>query len=101
MIPVFFIPFLLAPMINAIVAWAVMKMDLIGRVISVVPWTAPAPIGGAWALGWDFRAAILVIILAVISAIIYYPFFKVYEKPLLEQEAEEAQRVEEEKQQVA
>ena len=26
-----------------------MKLDLIGRVISVVPWTAPAPIGGAGA----------------------------------------------------
>jgi PTS system cellobiose-specific IIC component len=57
--PVFFIPFLLAPLVNAIIAWAAMKMDLIGRVISVVPWTAPAPIGGAWALGWDFRAAFL------------------------------------------
>lgn len=46
--PVFFIPFLLAPMVNAVLAWAAMKLDLIGRVISVVPWTAPAPIGGAW-----------------------------------------------------
>nr|VXZ88933.1 EIICB-Lac [Klebsiella pneumoniae] len=53
-----------------------MKLDLIGRVISVVPWTAPAPIGGAWALGWDFRAAILVIVLACVSAIIYFPFLR-------------------------
>jgi len=99
--PVFFIPFLLAPTLNAIIAWAVMKMDLIGRVISVVPWTAPAPIGAAWALGWDFRAAVLVLLLAAISAVIYYPFFKVYEKQLLEQEAEEARRAEEENRQVA
>lgn len=99
--PVFFIPFLLAPMVNAVLAWAAMKMDLIGRVISVVPWTAPAPIGGAWALGWDFRAAILVVVLACVSAIIYFPFFKVYEKQLLAQEAEEAQRIAEESQQTA
>jgi PTS system cellobiose-specific IIC component len=98
--PVFFIPFLLAPMVNAVLAWAAMKLDLIGRVISVVPWTAPAPIGGAWALGWDFRAAILVV-LACVSAIIYFPFFKVYEKQLLAQEAEEAQRMAEESQQTA
>lgn len=32
------------------------------------------------------------IVLACVSAIIYFPFFKVYEKQLLEQEAEEAQR---------
>ena len=99
--PVFFFPFLLAPMVNAILAWAAMKLDLIGRVISVVPWTAPAPIGGAWALGWDFRAAILVVLLVCVSAVIYYPFFKVYEKQLLEQENEEAQRAAEESQQAA
>ena len=70
--------------------------------ISVVAWTAPAPVGAAWALGWDFRAAILVVVLACVSAIIYFPFFKVYEKQLLEQEAEEAQRnAEEENQQIA
>lgn len=77
------------------------EVDLIGRVISVVPWTAPAPIGGAWALGWDFRAAILVVVLACVSAIIYFPFFKVYEKQLLAQEAEEAQRAAQENEQTA
>ena len=99
--PVFFIPFLLAPLVNSVIAWGAMKMDLIGRVIAVVPWTAPAPIGAAWALGWDYRAAILVVLLAVVSAVIYYPFFKVYEKQLLEQEAQESQRAEGESQQVA
>ncbi len=96
--PVFFIPFLLAPMVNAVLAQAAMKLDLIGRVISVVPWTAP--IGGAGA-GLGFPAAILVIVLACVSAIIYFPFFKVYEKQLLAQEAEEAERAEQESQQTA
>lgn len=73
-------------MVNAVLAWAAMKLDLIGRVISVVPWTAPAPVGAAWALGWDYRAAILVVLLALVSAVIYFPFFKVYEKQLLAQE---------------
>ena len=59
--------------------------------------------GSGWCRpGWDFRAAILVLVLACVSAIIYFPFFKVYEKQLLQQEAEEAQRNgEEENQQVA
>ncbi|MFA9295818.1 hypothetical protein V3G65_25935, partial [Escherichia coli] len=39
--------------------------------------------------------------LALVSAVIYFPFFKVYEKQLLAQEKEEAQRMEEENQQVA
>lgn len=91
--PVFFIPFLLAPTVNAIISWGVMKLDLVGKVISVVPWTAPAPIGAAWALGWDLRAAVLVIVLAAVSSIIYYPFFKVYERQLLAQEAAEAEKI--------
>lgn len=99
--PVFFIPFLLAPMVNAVLAWAAMKLDLIGRVISVVPWTAPAPVGAAWALAGIIRAAILVVLLAIVSAVIYFPFFKVYEKQLLEQEAEEAQRSDAENEQIA
>lgn len=55
--PVFFIPFLLAPTINAIISWGVMKLDLVGKVVSVVPWTAPAPVDTAWALGWDLRTS--------------------------------------------
>lgn len=99
--PVFFIPFLLAPMVNAVLAWAAMKLDLIGRVISVVPVDCS---GADWrrvGAGVDFRAAILVVVLACVSAIIYFPFFKVYEKQLLAQEAEEAQRMAEETQQTA
>ncbi|WP_454878848.1 PTS sugar transporter subunit IIC [Serratia inhibens] len=92
--PTFFIPFITAPIVNSIIAYAAVKLDLIGRVISVVPWTAPAPIGAAWATGWDFRAALLVLLLAAVSALIYYPFFKVYEQQLLDQEVSEADPIE-------
>lgn len=85
--PVFFIPFLTAPLVNAVIAWAAMKLDIIGRVISVVPWTAPAPVGAAWASGWDMRAAGLALGLIAVSGVIYYPFFRVWEKQLLEAEA--------------
>ncbi|WP_114192090.1 PTS sugar transporter subunit IIC [Edaphovirga cremea] len=84
--PTFFLPFIIAPLVNSVITYFAVKTDLIARVISVVPWTAPAPIGAAWATGWDFRAAILVVVLAAVSAVIYYPFFKVYEKQLLDQE---------------
>ena len=91
--PTFFLPFIVAPLVNSVIAYAAVKMDLIGRVISVVPWTAPAPIGAAWGTGWDLRAALLVVVLALVSAVVYYPFFKVYERQLLQQEAEEAAAV--------
>ena len=92
--PVFFIPFLLAPMVNAVIAYLAVSTDLLPHMISLVPWTSPAPIGAAWAMGWDFKVSILVIMLMALSMMIYYPFFKVYEKQLLTQEkAAEADEV--------
>jgi len=86
--PVLFFPFIVAPMVNATIAWFAATGDLIGKVISLVPWTAPAPIGAAWGAGWQMGNGLLVIALIVIDLLIYLPFFKVYEKQLLAQEAE-------------
>jgi PTS system cellobiose-specific IIC component len=86
--PVLFFPFIVAPMVNATIAWFAVSGDLIGKVISLVPWTAPAPIGAAWGAGWQMGNGLLVLALIVIDLLIYLPFFKVYEKQLLAQEAE-------------
>ncbi len=85
--PVLFFPFIVAPMVNATIAWFAASSGLIGKVISLVPWTAPAPIGAAWGAGWQMGNGLMVIALLVIDFMIYLPFFKIYEKQLLEQEA--------------
>jgi len=85
--PILFFPFVVAPMVNATIAWFAASSGLIGKVISLVPWTAPAPIGAAWGAGWQMGNGLMVIALLVIDFMIYLPFFKIYEKQLLEQEA--------------
>ena len=85
--PILFFPFVVAPMVNATIAWFAASSGLIGKVISLVPWTAPAPIGAAWGAGWQMSNGLMVIALLVIDFMIYLPFFKIYEKQLLEQEA--------------
>ncbi|MBD8162742.1 PTS sugar transporter subunit IIC [Erwinia persicina] len=84
--PLLFIPFITAPLVNAIIAWVATRTDLVNHVVSLAPWTTPGPIGAAWSTGWDFRAVILVGVLIVVSTLIYYPFFKMYERELLKQE---------------
>ncbi|WP_117232904.1 PTS sugar transporter subunit IIC [Vibrio maerlii] len=84
--PIMFIPFVGAPMINAIIAYFATSMDWIGKVVSLVPWTAPAPIGAAWGAGWQLNNAVLVFILIGVNLVVYYPFFKIYEKQLLAEE---------------
>jgi len=84
--PIMFIPFIGAPIVNAIIAYSATQMNLVGKVVSLVPWTTPAPIGAMWASGWLVGGAVLVFGLIVVDLFIYYPFFKIYEKQLIEQE---------------
>ena len=83
-------PFIIVPVVNATIAYFAMSAGLVNRVTSTPPWTLPGPIGAFLATNGDFRALILNVILIVISIIIYYPFFNVYEKKLLAEERAEA-----------
>ncbi|HBV40343.1 MAG TPA: PTS cellobiose transporter subunit IIC [Erwinia sp.] len=88
--PLLFIPFVTTPLVNAVIAWTATRTNLINHAISLAPWTTPGPIGAAWSTGWDWRAVVLVAFLIGLSTLIYYPFFKMYERQLLQQEAEMA-----------
>lgn len=86
--PILMIPFVIVPMVLAIIAWIATQLGLVGRVITIAPWTLPGPIGAFFATG-DFRASILSIILIILSIIMYYPFFKIYDNKLYKEEHEE------------
>lgn len=83
--PVLGIPLILVPAVNAIIGYYAIKLGLIRRIFISAPWTTPAPIGLPLST-MDWRAFILVIFVLIVDMIIYYPFFKSYEKVLLEQE---------------
>ncbi|EOC0554608.1 PTS sugar transporter subunit IIC [Cronobacter sakazakii] len=85
--PVFFLPFILVPMVNAVLAWTATKLGWLAQVVSLTPWTTPAPIGASWAANWAFSPVIMCLICMVMSALMYYPFVKSYERTLQKQEA--------------
>ncbi|MEG1002776.1 MAG: PTS sugar transporter subunit IIC [Clostridium sp.] len=87
--PILIIPFVVTPMILAVLSWFAMSMDLVSKVTVTAPWTLPGPIGAFLATGGDWRAVVLNIICIVISLIVYYPFVKMYDKKLLAEEAAE------------
>lgn len=84
--PILAIPFILAPTVAAIVAYAATTLGLVSKVYIIAPWTLPAPIGAYVATGGDWRAPVLVIINIILATIIYYPFFKAYEKKMIAEE---------------
>ncbi|PSW20788.1 PTS sugar transporter subunit IIC [Photobacterium sanctipauli] len=86
--PTFFIPLILAPVANAVVAYAVVDLGLVGKMFLMAPWTTPAPIGAFLTTGGDYRAIILSVSIIALNVLIYYPFFKMFEKQCLAKEAE-------------
>ncbi|EFE95322.1 PTS cellobiose transporter subunit IIC [Serratia odorifera] len=89
--PVFFLPFILVPMINATFAYIATKLGWVAQVVSLTPWTTPAPIGASWAANWAISPLLMCLFCMVLSALMYYPFLKAYERTLLKQEQENNQ----------
>jgi PTS system cellobiose-specific IIC component len=88
--PVFFLPFILVPVVNAILAWFAVDLGLVEKVVMLTAWTTPAPIGASWATNWALSPVIMCFICMAISALMYYPFVRAYERTLLQQDAENA-----------
>ena len=84
--PVFFVPFIFAPIANV---W-IFKffVDVLGmNSFSVnLPWTTPAPLGIVIGTGFGLMSLVLALTLIVVDVVIYYPFFKVYDAQILEEE---------------
>lgn len=86
--PLMMIPFIFVPVINSIIAYTLMALNVVGKGVIETPWTTPAPLGAA--LGcMDIKAGIMVIGLILLDMLLYYPFFKLTEKQKLQEEAGE------------
>lgn len=84
--PILAIPFVLAPTVITIISYFAVNLGLVNGFTVNAPWTLPAPIGAFLAAGNDWKAAVLVIINIAVAGLIYYPFFKIYDKKMLEEE---------------
>ena len=84
--PMMFIPFVCIPMVNAVIAYAATRLGWLAQVVSLTPWTTPAPIGASWAANWALSPVIMCIICMLISAAMYLPFLRAYERSLMKTE---------------
>ena len=86
--PIFFIPFIFAPIANIwITKFFIDVLGMNGFMFSL-PWTTPAPVGIAMGLGLQPLAFLLIPIPLIADFVIYYPFFKVYDRQKCAEEAE-------------
>lgn len=85
--PIFFIPFVVTPIVNTIIYKFFVSGLGMGGFIIEVPWTTPAPLGIILGTNLTPLSFLLVPILLVVDFLIYYPFFKSYDNSILEEEA--------------
>lgn len=85
--PVFFIPFLCAPIMNIwLLRFFVQDLGMNGFIYNL-PWTTPGPIGLILGTGFAGMSFVLAPLLIVLDFLLYLPFFKAYDKSLCEKEA--------------
>ncbi|AJC95477.1 lactose-specific PTS transporter subunit EIIC [Staphylococcus hyicus] len=84
--PVFFIPFITAPIINVWIFKFFVDVLGMNSFSVVLPWTTPGPLGLVMGTGFEVWAFVLAVTLVVVDVLVYYPFFKVYDKQILEDE---------------
>ena len=84
--PVFFIPFIFAPIINVWIFKIFIDVFGMNSFTANLPWTTPGPLGIILGTNLQVLSFILAALLIVVDFIIYYPFIKVYDKQILEEE---------------
>jgi PTS system cellobiose-specific IIC component len=77
--PVLGAPFVVVPLVLAIVSWWAMQLGLVARPAYYIPSVIPLPLGAFFATR-DWRSVVLMIINVGIGAAIYAPFVAIYER---------------------
>ncbi|HEU3697501.1 PTS system, lactose-specific IIBC [Streptococcus pneumoniae] len=84
--PIFFIPFIFAPIANVWIFKFFIETLGMNSFTANLPWTTPAPLGLVLGTNFQVLSFILAALLIVVDVVIYYPFLKVYDHQILEEE---------------
>ena len=84
--PIFFIPFIFAPIANVWIFKFFIETLGMNSFTANLPWTTPAPLGLVLGTNFQVLSFILAALLIVVDVAIYYPFLKVYDEQILEEE---------------
>ena len=84
--PIFFIPFIFAPIANVWIFKFFIDTLGMNSFTANLPWTTPAPLGLVLGTNFQFLSFVLAALLIVVDVVIYYPFLKVYDEQILEEE---------------
>lgn len=84
--PIFFIPFVFAPIANVWIFKFFIDVLNMNSFSIFLPWTTPAPLGIILGTGLSLLSLILAVLLIIVDVLIYYPFFRIFDNQVLEEE---------------
>ncbi|MDT2762131.1 PTS sugar transporter subunit IIC [Aerococcus urinaeequi] len=79
------IPFVLSPVIGALIGYIATVVGFVEPLIVLVPWTTPPLISGFLASGGDLKVVLLQIIILAVTTLFYIPFLKISERVAIKQ----------------
>ena len=84
--PIFFIPFIFAPIANVWIFKFFIETLGMNSFTANLPWVTPGPLGIVLGTNFQFLSFALAALLIVVDVVIYYPFLKVDDEQILEEE---------------
>jgi len=79
-------PFILAPLLSAVVAWSAFRLGWVHPPYLETLWTLPAPVGAWLTTGGDPRAVVLELATLGLSLAVYWPFVRREDRRLSSEE---------------
>jgi len=92
--PIMMLPFVFVPVVIVTINYAVFALHWVHIPIVMQPFTVPVGVSGFLATGGDIKGSILQFFDIAVSALLYYPFFKAWERVLVAREMAAPTRVE-------
>jgi PTS system cellobiose-specific IIC component len=77
--PLLIIPFILVPIATTTLTYTAMELGWVPRPYALVPWTTPIGFGG-WLTTGSWKGAVLQLINLTVACLIYYPFFRLWDR---------------------
>ena len=88
--PILALPFILAPIVSASIAYWSIKLGFAAVSIIQTPWPTPIGLGAYIGSGGNIGAVITALVCAVAAFFVWFPFLKMYDLKLLKEEGVEA-----------
>lgn len=83
--PFMAIPFFLAPMVSSTIGYWAIQLGFMSPIVAMMPWPTPPGLGAFISTG-DYMSIVVALICLIVASLIWYPFFKMYDKKLVAQE---------------